>query len=70
MSEHHDIAELIEDHALERVPDDQRENWLAISWSTTGLVPSIAILFFGALVCFVAGVKIALMAGIASFAKF
>lgn len=67
MSEHPDIAELIEDHALERVPDDQRENWLAISWSTTGLVTSIAILFFGALVCFVAGVKIALLAGIASF---
>ena len=57
----------MEDHALERVPDEERKNWLAISWNTTGLVTSIAILFFGALVCFVAGVKIALLAGITSF---
>ena len=61
------IEARIEDHALERVPDDERKSWLAISWNTTGLVTSIAILFFGALVCYVAGVKIAMAAGLTSF---
>lgn len=61
------LAEKMEDHALERVPEAERKNWLAISWNTTGLVTSIAILFFGALVCFIAGVKIALLAGVTSF---
>jgi cytosine permease len=58
----------MEDHALETVPIEDRKNWLSISWNTIGLVTSIAILFFGALVCFVAGVKIAMLAGLASFA--
>jgi len=61
------IEARIEDHALERVPDDERKSWLAISWNTTGLVTSIAILFFGALVCYVAGVQIAMAAGLTSF---
>jgi len=63
-----ELATRIEDHALERVPLEDRKNWLAISWNTVGLVTSIAILFFGALVCFVAGVRIALLAGLSSFA--
>ncbi|MEX2123515.1 MAG: cytosine permease [Woeseia sp.] len=62
-----DLATIIEDHALERVPDDERESWLTISWNTVGLITTLVIMFFGALVCFVAGVKIALLAGIASF---
>lgn len=62
-----DIASVVEDHALEPVPLDQRESWLAITWNTTGLVTSIAMLFLGALVCFVAGVRIALLAGATSF---
>jgi cytosine permease len=62
------LASAIEDHALERVPDAERENWLAISWNTAGLVTTLVIMFFGALVCFVAGVRIALLAGMASFA--
>ena len=57
----------MEDHALERVPDSERENWLKISWNTVGLVTTLVIMFFGAVVCFVAGVKIALLAGIVSF---
>ena len=58
----------MEDHALERVPEGERENWLKISWNTVGLVTTLVILFFGAVVCFVAGVKIALLAGAVSFA--
>lgn len=61
------LSAAIEDHALERVPDAERENWLAISWNTAGLVTTLVILFFGALVCFVAGTRIALMAGVVSF---
>ena len=57
----------MEDHALERVPDGERENWLQITWNTAGLVTTLVILFFGAVVCFVAGVKIALTAGVVSF---
>ncbi len=57
----------MEDHALERVPDGVRETWLKITWNTVGLVTTLVIMFFGAVVCFVAGVKIALLAGIISF---
>jgi len=63
-----DLSTTMEDHALERVPDSERENWLQISWNTAGLVTTLVILFFGAVVCFVAGVKIALAAGLVSFA--
>ena len=57
----------MEDHALERVPGSERENWLQISWNTAGLVTTLVTLFFGSLACFVAGVKIALAAGVAAF---
>jgi len=62
------LSKIIEDHALERVPDGERENWLKITWNTVGLITTLVIMFFGAVVCFVAGVKIALLAGIFSFA--
>jgi cytosine permease len=63
-----DLFATIEDHALERVPAAERANWLALSWNTAGLITTLVILFFGALVCFVAGTRIALAAGAASFA--
>jgi cytosine permease len=63
----HDLATTMEDHALERVPDAERENWLQITWNTAGLVTTLVILFFGAVVCFVAGMKIALAAGLVAF---
>ena len=56
------LSETIEDHALERVPDDQRQGWLALTWNTAGVVVSLVQLFFGALVTFVAGFKLALLA--------
>ncbi len=61
------IASAIEDHALERVPDAARKDWLKITWNTAGLVTTLVMLFFGALVCFVAGVKIALYSGVVAF---
>jgi cytosine permease len=62
------LSALMEDHALESVPPGERENWLKIAWNTVGLITTLVIMFFGAVVCFVAGVKIALFAGIVSFA--
>ena len=58
------VSEKIEDHALEPVPDDLRQGWLSLTWSTTGIVVSLVQLFFGALVTFVAGIQIALVAGV------
>lgn len=58
------LSETIEDHALERVPDDARQGWLALSWNTSGVVVSLVQLFFGALVTFVAGFQVALLAGV------
>jgi cytosine permease len=58
------ISELMEDHALERVPEAERKGWLTMSWNTMGLVTTLVMLYLGSLVCFVAGVKIALLAGV------
>lgn len=58
-----DLKARVEDHSLESVPASERKNWLSLSWNTAGIVTTLVILFFGALVCFVAGVKIALLAG-------
>ena len=61
------LAETIDDHALEAVPLEDRKTWLSLTWNTTGIVTTLVILFFGALVCFAAGVRIALIAGFLSF---
>lgn len=53
-----------EDHALNSVPDAERKGWVALSWTTTGLVTGLVQLFLGALITFVAGFKVALAAGI------
>jgi cytosine permease len=58
------IAERMDDHALERVPDDQRTGWLKLSWNTAGIVTTLVQMFFGALVSFAAGLHIAIISGI------
>ncbi len=45
------LSAIIEDHALEPVPDGERENWIKISWNTVGLITTLVIMFFGAVVC-------------------
>jgi hypothetical protein len=35
------LAELIENHALERVPADQRKSGWVLAWSTTGIVTTL-----------------------------
>ena len=51
------LAEKIDDHALEAVPLEDRKSWVSLTWNTTGIVTTLVILFFGALVCFAAGVR-------------
>ena len=54
----------MEDHALEAVPEGSRKGWLSLSWSTVGIVTTLVQLFIGALTTFVAGLHIAVLAGI------
>ena len=56
--------ERMEDHALESVPNDQRQNWLQITWGTAGIVTTLIQLFIGALVTFVAGLTLGVLAGV------
>jgi cytosine permease len=58
------VADRMEDHALESVPEDHRQNWLQITWGTAGIVTTLIQLFIGALVTFVAGLKLGLLAGV------
>ena len=58
------IHDIIEDHALERVPDGERHGWLAMSWNTVGIVTTLVQIYVGALITFIAGMKIALLAGV------
>ncbi|WP_374626806.1 cytosine permease [Pandoraea sp.] len=58
------ISTRTDDHALEAVPEGERQNWLQLSWSTAGIVTTLIQLFVGALVTFVAGIRIGLLAGV------
>ena len=53
----------MEDHALESMPDDQRQNWLQITGGMAGTVTTLIQLFIAALVTFVAGRKRGILAG-------
>ena len=64
MADEHTTREIIEDHALEAVPEGDRHTWLDISWSTCGIVTTLIQLFVGAMIAFVAGLKMALVAGL------
>lgn len=59
-----EVNSVIEDHALESVPQSQRKGWAALSFSTAGITTTLVQLFFGGLATFVAGFQIALAAGI------
>ena len=48
MSETQSIHDLIEDHALQRVPDAERHGWLAMSWNTVGIVTTLVQIYVGA----------------------
>jgi cytosine permease len=56
--------DIIEDHALESVPEGERHTWLDISWNTVGVGTTLIQLYLGALVTFVAGIKIGMLSGL------
>jgi cytosine permease len=58
------LAELIEDHALERVPADRRKSGWALAWSTTGIVTTLIQLLIGSYVAAVVGFGGAVAAGV------
>jgi cytosine permease len=62
--ESNELNKKMEDHALEPVPESERQNWLRLSWNTAGIVTTLIQLFLGALVAFVAGIKIAILSGV------
>lgn len=55
---------LHDDHALESVPLEERRSWLKLSWNTVGIVTTLVALYLGALLTFVAGVRLALLGGL------
>ena len=57
------LAQRMEDHALEPVPEEYRRSWIQLSWSTVGIVTTLLQLYLGAFLSFTAGIKIALAAG-------
>src|SRR5690554_471893 len=59
-----DIVNKTDDHALESVPDSERQNWLKLTWGTTGIVTTLVQLFVGALATFVAGFWIGVISGV------
>ena len=44
------IREVIEDHALQRVPLSERKSWLNLSWNTMGIVSTLVQLLVGGVV--------------------
>ncbi len=64
MQQQTSLQEVIEDHALERVPDAQRHSWLDLSWNTVGIVTTLIQLYIGAMITFAAGLYIGMLAGI------
>lgn len=59
-----EIAQKTDDHALESVPDSERQGWIKLTWGTTGIVTTLVQLFVGALATFVAGFWIGVISGV------
>ncbi len=62
--ESNELSKKMEDHALEPVPESERQNWLSLAWNTAGICTTLIQLFLGALVAMIAGIKIAILAGL------
>jgi len=58
------MADIIEDHALNRVPSNERKSGWALSWLTMGITSTLVQLLIGSYVTAVAGVGAGLTAGI------
>jgi len=58
------LAAVVEDHALEVVPLDQRKSGWSLSWMTMGIVTTLVQLLIAGYVTAVAGVALGILAGI------
>lgn len=58
------LKNVIEDHALQRVPDEERKSWRNLSWNTMGIVSTLVQLLVGGVVTFTAGMWVGLIAAI------
>jgi cytosine permease len=63
MSEPRDVRKVIEDYALESVPQHQRKSGWQLMWMTTGLITTLVQLLIGSYVTALAGVGYGLLAG-------
>lgn len=59
-----DLKQKMDDHALERIPENERKSWIQLSNNTMGVCSTIVIMMFGALATFSAGMKLGLLAGV------
>jgi len=59
-----DLRNVIEDHALQRVPVEERKSWQNLSWNTMGIVSTLVQLLVGGVVTFTAGIWVGLIAAI------
>lgn len=64
MSQPQDRSKVIEDYALETVPESQRKGGWQLMWMTTGLVTTLVQLLIGSYVTALAGVASGVLAGI------
>jgi cytosine permease len=58
------LADVVEDHALNRVPQDQRKGGWTLSWMTMGIVTTLVQLTIGSYASAVDGVGLAVLAGV------
>ena len=58
------LRTVIEDHALQRVPLEERKSWLSLSWNTMGIVSTLVELLVGGVVTFTAGIYVGLVAAV------
>lgn len=59
-----ELKDVMEDNALTRVPDSERQGWLSLSWNTMGAISTLAQLLIGATCTFIAGIWVGLAAAI------
>lgn len=59
-----DLRSMMDDHALNRVPEEERKSWIQLSNNTMGITSTLVVSLSGALATFTAGFAIGLLTGI------
>ena len=66
MSTKEQLKKVIEDHALEQVPMEERKSFLSLSWNTMGICSTLIQLLIGGVVTFIAGMYVGFLAALVS----